>query len=84
VLQNSDGVYASLGGCSLTKASSWTIIAHNNSFYVPGGDVKVECGKSVSLAAWQQATGRDAGSTVQELPSIATMMQWGRSVLHWP
>ena len=84
MLQNPNGVYAAMDGCSLNDPNTWTITTHNNSLYAPGGTVSVQCGTSMTLAAWQRATGRDAGSTVQDLPSVATMMQWGRNVLHWP
>jgi hypothetical protein len=83
VLQNA-GKYSSLDGCSLSNPNSWTLTSHDNRIYAPGAQVTVDCGITMTLAAFQKASGLEMGSTVSDSPSIAQMMAWGRQVLVWP
>ena len=87
VLQNDNAIYAVLNSCNLDNSSTWTITTHDNKLYAPRAQASVMCGNSdkelVSLAHWQQATGKDKGTTLGDMPSVKQMMAWGRAVLHW-
>ena len=53
----------------------------NNSFYAPGAKVVFLCqDQSLSLEQWQKL-GFGAGDVVHDLPSDATIIQWGRELL---
>ena len=79
ILANAGDTYLSIGGCTL-DASNYAVITHDNRIYAPNASVAVDCTKTLTFAEWQ-ATGLDPGTTVGEVPSSATIIQWAAQLL---
>lgn len=69
-------------GCDPKNATPpFTLTLRDNRVYAPGGNVTVTCGAArLGLAAWL-ATGLDANTTAEEVPSTATIIGWGAELL---
>ena len=81
VLASAGDGYLDLGSpCSVDATLANRMILGNNSIFAPGASVTVSCGKNYDFAAGQ-ATGADPGTTVAELPSAATIIDWARALL---
>jgi len=81
ILADAGGQYAALDGCDLSKPTTWTINSHDNRIYVPGATATVTCGATLSVATWQQRTGRDAGTTLSDAATAAQILTWARQTL---
>ncbi len=74
------GIY-SFSKCDPTNPKDLVPFTANNSFYAPGKYVFVDCGNTKLELTQYQDLGYDIGSTVQDLPTVAQIIQWGREVL---
>jgi hypothetical protein len=81
ILETKGAQYASLDGCDLHNPKTWTIESHDNRIYVPGASAVVTCGSTVTVEQWQQATGKDAATSIFDAATSGQIIAWAKDVL---